>query len=207
MHACVALQWAVQVWRLAGHVAEQGGLSTRVHLWTPCVRQSEAATIFQVGPPVFLHNHHDPALEHALRELRERQPKVGATAEKVHWKGRGLFLLLKWSVYSLNDAKLVVFLDLDMEVMPRGLHPRAPSYTPEAPATRDWLRVLRCANQSGWALLSLPDHSAPVNTAFLVARPNLSVYDEGVAVLRRGLEAGDTRWTHRPHCWLTGWPP
>ena len=48
---------------------------------------------------------------------------------------------------------------------------------------RRWLRVLRCANQSGWALLSLPDHSSPVNTALLVLRPNASLYREGVAAL------------------------
>ena len=200
LHACLALQWAAQVQRLAGYVANEGGLSTRVHLWTPCVREADAATIFQGGPPVLVHNRHDPELEGALRELRERQPRKGATNEKVHWKGKGLFLLLKWSVVGLEDARLAVFLDLDMEVMPRGLHPRAPGYAPEAPAAREWLRVLRCANQSGWALLSLPDHSSPVNTALLVLRPNASLYREGVAALQRGR-------FNRTHGWDLVGPP
>ena len=91
LHACLALQWAAQVQRLAGYVANEGGLSTRVHLWTPCVREADAATIFQGGPPVLVHNRHDPELEGALRQLRERQPRKGATNEKVHWKGKGLF--------------------------------------------------------------------------------------------------------------------
>ena len=47
----------------------------------------------------------------------------------MHWKGKGLFLLLKWAVLGLDDARLVVFLDLDMEV--RGLDPQA-----EAPCTQ-----------------------------------------------------------------------
>ena len=67
--------------------------------------------------------------------------------------------------------------------MPRGLDPRATAYALEAPAATEWLRLLRCANRSGWSLLSLPDHSAPVNTAFLVVKPSRALYLEGIAAL------------------------
>ena len=47
------------------------------------------------------------------------------------------------------------------------------------------LHLLRCADSSRWALLSLPDHSSPVNGALLVLKPNASLYEEGLGALRR----------------------
>ena len=100
--------------------------------------------------------------------------------EEVHPKGKGLFLLLKWAVLSLDDARLAVFLDLDMEVRASTLRlqPHAPRLQPHAPsAARSCVQVMPrgstlvrrptlapaatewpaccCANRSGWSLLSL----------------------------------------------------
>lgn len=157
LHACLALQWLTQVWRLAGHLAAHG-LFTRVHLWTPCVRAEDAASIFDAnGPPVFVHNHPPRELEAAVRGLRRaarpqsvraRPPSYARSmlstgssttrrqltaSENVHWKGKGLFLLLKWALVGLDDARLAIFLDLDMEVMrprPSGCSPMYPGCTP-----------------------------------------------------------------------------
>ena len=87
--------------------------------------------------------------------------------------------------------------------MPRGLDPRATAYALEAPATTEWLRVLRCANRSGWSLLSLPDHSAPVNTAFLVVKPSRALYLEGIAALHRAASGA----FNRTHGWDLVGPP
>ena len=87
--------------------------------------------------------------------------------------------------------------------MPRGLDPRATAYALEAPAATEWLRVLRCANSSGWSLLSLPDHSAPVNTAFLVVKPSRALYLEGVAALQRAASGA----FNRTHGWDLVGPP
>ena len=117
LHACLALQWLTQVRRLAGHLAAHG-LFTRVHLWTPCVRAEDAASVFDAnGPPVFVHNHPPRELEQAVRGLRRATRLQLTTRENAHWKGKGLFLLLKWAVVGLDDARLAIFLDLDMEVM------------------------------------------------------------------------------------------
>ena len=90
-----------------------------------------------------------------------------------------------------------------MQVMPRGLDPRAASYALEAPAAIEWLRVLRCANSSRWSLLSLPDHSAPVNTAFLVVKPSRALYLEGIAALQRAASGA----FNRTHGWDLVGPP
>ena len=87
--------------------------------------------------------------------------------------------------------------------MPRGLDPRAASYALEAPAAIEWLRVLRCANSSRWSLLSLPDHSAPVNTAFLVVKPSRALYLEGIAALQRAASGA----FNRTHGWDLVGPP
>jgi len=73
---------------------------------------------------------------------------------------------------ALTHARLAVYLDLDVEVLPSWslrLLPAAvgaPGVEVEARKTaEDWLHLLRCAHTNRWALLSLPDHSSPVNGA------------------------------------------
>ena len=60
----------------------------------------------------------------------------GPAREEVHWKGKGLFLLLKWAVLSLDDARLAVFLDLDMEVRGLDAQAAAPCTQAAAPCTQ-----------------------------------------------------------------------
>ena len=71
-----------------------------------------------------------------------------------------------------THARLAVYLDLDVEVLPSWslrLLPAAvgaPGVEAEARKTaEDWMHLLRCADTRRWALLSLPDHSSPVNGA------------------------------------------
>ena len=73
---------------------------------------------------------------------------------------------------ALTHARLAVYLDLDVEVLPSWslrLQPAAVGAAGvEAEAhktTEDWLHLLRCTDTNRWALLSLPDHSSPVNGA------------------------------------------
>ena len=81
-------------------------------------------------------------------------------------------MLCRWEVMALTHARLAVYLDLDVEVLPSWslrLLPTAagaPGVEAEARmAGEDWLHLLRCADAGRWALLSLPDHSSPVNGA------------------------------------------
>ena len=68
----------------------------------------------------------------------------------------------------LTHARLAVYLDLDVEVLPSWslrLLPAAvgaPGVEAEARKTaEDWMHLLRCADTRRWALLSLPDHTQP----------------------------------------------
>ena len=181
MAAAVALNWGVQVWELAARLT-QLGMPSRVHLWTPCLPPHEAADLFRYGPPFVVESRHDPALVAELVRLKARA--FNLTSGTLEWSRIWLNNLLKWEVFNL-DAGLAVFLDLDMEVMPRGLPPTAAAHADAASAAEEWHAMLKCAHRSGRSLLSMPDHSSPVNTAYLVVRPSRSLFLDGVRLLGR----------------------
>jgi len=188
---CDLLQWSSQMHRLATNVAAASKLTTAVHLWTPCVRATDTAAIFRNGSAFILHESHDPALEAALTAMC-RAARAGGGHPS--WCSDWCNTLLKWSVFDL-EATMVVFVDLDMEVLPRGLPHTAAAYSPDESVTNEWVALLHCARRSTWAMLSLPDHSSPVNTAFLVVKPSRALYVEGVELLERAA-SGHYNQTH-----------
>lgn len=183
------LQWSTQVHMVAGGVASTTNLTTSVHLWTPCMRAADAARLFPTGPRFFVHESHDPELVTKIDAMKTAAQLRGRNAGLNEWIGDWRNNILKWSVFNLA-ADLVVFIDLDMEVMPHGLPSAAPAFSPDVSATREWVAMLRCANRSQWAMLSLPDHSAPVNTAFLIVKPSHALYREGLELLGRAAAGG-----------------
>jgi hypothetical protein len=52
-------------------------------------------------------------------------------------------------------------------------------------AAEHWTALLRCALSQNETMLSIADHSSPVNTAYLILKPSAKLFAEGVAVLRR----------------------
>ena len=204
VQASEALQWSAQVWRLAATIGGLG-VRTRVDLWTSCLPAQDVADTFRGGPPLVIHTRHDPKLVAALRRMHRLSKAQGSVMGiPREWRERHVQLLLKWCVMSI-DAAVAIFVDLDTELMPGGLPPNAPAYSEsDAAIAREWLEMLRCANGSTWAMLSLPDHSAPVNTAFLVVKPSRALYSEGLAALHK---AGAPGGFNRTHGWFLVGPP
>jgi hypothetical protein len=198
---CEAIHWASQVRQLAMHIQAHAQLRTAVHLWSPCLRPIDVSRLWPPeGPPVTVHARHGARFTEALKRMSDN---LMMRDEAPEWRRRFILLLLKWSVVGIENASIVVYIDFDMEVMPRGIPPSAPSFSLEGPATWEWITVLRCFNQSRRLLLSIPDHSAPVNTAFLMLKPSSKLYEEGIDVLQR---AADGRF-NRTHGWdLVGRP-
>lgn len=105
-------------------------------------------------------------------------------------------ITLKWVALSLVDVEFVVSLDMDMEMLPASLQP----YADEVAA--DWLGFFARMRAAGVRAASLPDNSAPMNTGFMILRPDLELYRDGVALLQRAEGA-----FNRTHGWELLGPP
>ena len=226
---CALHQWAAQAQAVATGIQRLDGGETSVHLFTPCFSPALASSMSRCraddsGCPARIHVHQ----QHA-RELVAAVEAMEAYADEhrpccPEWDSgaNGLRMLLRWEIFAMTSVKVAVYLDLDLEVLPRwsllllrAARRESDAGSVAAEATNgardgvrqsgdawdrreadpvvqkvsaDWLHLARCAvgrNGSGFSLLSYPDPSSPVNGALLIARPDASLYAEGVAVLRR----------------------
>lgn len=94
-----------------------------------------------------------------------------------------------------HQARLVVFLDLDIDLLPHDptagaklfARPLASSTPPAmvAEMAADWLSLLSCVGARNESLFTAGDHSAPINTGLMLLKPSMSLYRAGLAVLRR----------------------
>ena len=182
-HACALLMWLRQVQRLATGVHQAVRQPTSVHAWTECLDPAvDGAALAAGGAPVVLHRLLEPLLRAAMRSLRERGRQLGR--KRSYWGTAWLMNLAKWVLVSCVHAHLAVFVDLDMEVLPRlghlvGLPSR------DAQVVAAWTQLLQCAMTHNASLFTHGDHSAPVNTAFIIVKPSAARYSEGIAVLER----------------------
>ncbi|KAL1496168.1 hypothetical protein AB1Y20_014785 [Prymnesium parvum] len=217
-HLAALLHWSLQTHALADLLASLSSARHSLHLFSECL---------------------DPAWEHALStprvafrvheahraELRAAVAALHSTAERFRccpdWRQPKAATLYKWEVMAMVEARVVVFLDLDLEVLPqrslRLLHRRRGGGV-ERKVASTWHQLLSCFLASNYSLLATPDHSSPVNAALMIARPSLPLYREGVDVLSsaagrpfdfsRGwrsvgtpkavLPAADAAWWRRP---------
>ncbi|KAL1511497.1 hypothetical protein AB1Y20_006295 [Prymnesium parvum] len=207
--------WLRQTHRLANLVAQAAGERTSVHLHTSCLRADSSALWSSLGrrdgaSPVVIHESFDPALLAAIgallaaaqtarppagRSAAERQAYFHGTRHLASWNSNMLLNTLKWSFVAATHAKMVVFLDLDMEPTPRVAH--------AAHAAEHWASLLRCLERRNESFFSLSDHSTPVNTAYMIIKPNLSLYAEGVEVLWRAAKGA----FNSTHGWDLVGPP
>ena len=88
-------------------------------------------------------------------------------------------LLLKWELFRLHSFDVVLFVDVDIEVMPL-------AHFDPARAAHMWATGLAAfASDARISLLGRPDHTGvPLNTGLLLARPSKTLFQSGVAALR-----------------------
>ena len=217
---CPLVQWARQAQALASRLGELSGERSSVHVFSPCFEPALADALSSTGDgaPVVVHANHARELQRPVEAMRQHALRSGCTGRSLtthdppgpdscDWSRVNVFMILRWQIMSMADARLVVYLDLDVDVLPRwplllllpeGRKQRSLNDTLVEQAARDWLLLLRCANRSRYSLFSYPDHSSPVNGALLIVKPDASLYREGVAVLRGALSwapfNGSTGW-------------
>lgn len=189
---CTLISWIRQTHRLATEVSKKSRRKTSVHVWTHCLGQADG-DIFSTGAGgvarVHVHNDYEPRLRQALLRM-ERIVKEGASAQAsgwpLQWRSGALLNLLRWSIVGVCTwAELVVSLDLDMDPLASPFA-RATASTRLAAVTDHWISLLRCvADKKNYSLFSLYDGSAPINTGYMILRPDPALYEEGLAVLDR----------------------
>ena len=186
---CALLQWLRQTQALAELIAEVSGEGTSVHLFSACLSCGVDVLMRRIGrAPVIVHETHAPELEEALQGLHRQHRASGCCPGWDLERSSKFRTLLKWQFVSeFSGARLVVVLDLDMEVNPRHVRTTVGARGRHAKRlAHGWVALLRCAlRNTSVSLLSWADHSSPVNAGFMLVQPSTSLYDEGVQVLRR----------------------
>lgn len=176
---CLVLHWLMQVQALATAIGNQMAQPTSVHMLATCLRPSIGPLFSQLGGAPVRVLSLEPELAGALQGLRRQQERTRCCPD---WTSEKALTLLKWQAVSLTGAKLVVLLDLDVEVLPYRIA-RGEAYV--AAVATDWAAVLSCTLRGRAQLLGWPDHDAPFNAAMAVIRPSRKLYDEGLRVLLR----------------------
>lgn len=197
--SCVLLSWLRQVQGLATAVSQMSDERCSVHLITRCLHPRTGTALNRPSSaPVTVHPGHALELRRILGRMWSR---ACPHCLEGGFRGRKFQTLLKWQVVGHTQARLVAFMDLDVEVLPwRFKHagwgwPRAQgSRSGQTPTTGtqsgqtssayvhgaaiDWLWLLRCALDSPFELLSYCDHSAPINAGLMLLKPNATLYRE-----------------------------
>ena len=197
-YGCALIQWARQAHAIASQVRRLSGEAASVHMFTPCLHPSigTALSADDALVRVVVHRHYHGGLQRAISSLHEYAEKARCCHE---WRGKAVYMMLRWVIFAMErEARVAVYLDLDVEIMPRlsALLAEMPGATRDSDdlvtATgRDWAALVSCFDRSRqFALLSYPDHSSPVHGAVLIARPNMTLFKDGIALIRRTGAAG-----------------
>ena len=197
---CAIVAWARQVHAVASMVRRRTGMPSSVHLFSPCVHE-DLAKLLSVGDhlcKVIVHHRHHAALQRAVEALHEIAVNRRCCSQ---WASSSVFMLLRWEAMNMEQsARMVVYLDLDVEILPRWPALLTTLGLSQAPRRRDdesikrvgheWHQLIACALRSRYSLLSYPDHSSPVHGGLLILRPNVTLFREGLALLRRTAAQG-----------------
>ena len=191
---CDSLVWIRQVQRLAAKLARRSRRSTSVHMFTPCIPESQSSALSRSGgAPVFIHNSHGKELLSALELMRltaahaedgtRRSEDASLPGHEIalrEWRQYALFFLLKWSSNLLTFADAVVLLDLDTEPWPLRMHPVEQTVSQwREHAVDQWLFLLSCFQEQNHSLFSISDHASPVHGGYFLIKPNATLYAEG----------------------------
>ena len=84
-------------------------------------------------------------------------------------------VLLKWTVFTMLDFDLVLFSDLDIDVLPTNTRNHTLRY--------DWTRSIDAFMASAALYVSSPDHASPTNTGIWLAKPRRWVHRQALNVL------------------------
>ena len=86
--------------------------------------------------------------------------------------------MLKWHIFAMHEFEVILFADADLEIVPYAEAPRSL-------ITKVWSSVLARLRVSPAKVVADPDSDAPLNTGFMLLKPDAQIFDEGLAVMER----------------------
>ena len=86
--------------------------------------------------------------------------------------------MLKWHIFAMHEFEVILFADADLEIVPYAEAPRSL-------ITKVWSSVLARLRASPAKVVADPDSDAPLNTGFMLLKPDAQIFDEGLAVMER----------------------
>lgn len=136
-----------------------------------------------------------PAVAVRLRVLpldRALEPLINGWAAMLNYSAyiwpRQLSLraLYKLQLFRLTEYHAILFTDVDVDpfLLSAG---KPPSFTSSAARDmeRAWTVAFKALLESPVRLVASSDIASPINTAVMVLKPNLSIFEEGMEILRR----------------------
>lgn len=178
IYEAVLLQWIRQAQILATHIGKLAGARTSVHMLTTCLNPQVGTVLSRPGgAPVTIHPGHNLELRRIVGQLEAHQKKPCCG----EWGSSKFLTLLKWQIVGYTAAELIVFLDLDVELLPFHLsRPRSKTLASAA----DWHALLVCASKRNESMFSWSDHASPVNAGLMIVKPSTTLYRTGLEVLK-----------------------
>ena len=126
-------------------------------------------------------------VDHGLRHLAMSCVEKLQYWQPVFFQGVNLF---KWQLLAMRRYDVLVFADIDLELMPIAEHPSG-----WVGAT--WHAALaRMARQSRIRLLADPDVYSPINGGLMLVKPAPHIYQDGLQVLRSCRFNATHGWEH-----------
>jgi len=185
---CGLVQWTAQVYVVADAISQKIEQNVAIRIISDCSNALPNSALFA----------------EAIRRTIRPQAKAGQAAGRVNVHVSGSVphrlhdaitrlgsrpmqrTLEKWAMMRMVHSKVVVFLDMDVELFPLlgALSPAQRKRTLK-PIVAEWSRLVTCAAEQQQHMLTYPDYSSPVNAAVMLLRPNASLYRDGVAALLR----------------------
>ena len=188
-YSCAVLHWCEHAQRLQGALKSAGMARTQLMMLSTASHHENAASSDRLirqtvkeDCPMMRVVHPPPRLKRAVSDFaRFGCQHDGACFKRLATSGSCAHLMYKWWSLSLIEFELVLFADLDVQLM----QPEISSHELSFVWGHWWQKVIHGSSIRRTAVLSNPDFAFPFNAGlFLVAWPSKSrLYERGVQLM------------------------
>lgn len=150
---CIVYWWMQQAHDLGAVIGKVSRRPVVMDVFSQCTADGEHTTA--AGVTVRGHPEMPPELANMTPLLVARKPKSLMS-----------ITLLKWAAMGITDSEFVTLMDMDLDPFLPSLQAQSEQFR----VAHAWLDMFARIRAHGADLVSKPDHTAPVNAAFMILR-------------------------------------